>query len=56
VKSNLPVFEAAVRQAHVGAVMDSYNLLNGAPLTQNDYFNVDVAARIGIRRVMMSIG
>jgi beta-glucosidase len=30
----LPVFEAAVKQAHVGAVMDSYNLLNGIHLTR----------------------
>jgi hypothetical protein len=24
-----PSFEAAVKQAHVGAIMDSYNLING---------------------------
>src|SRR4051812_35207146 len=25
----LPVFEAAVKEAHVGSIMDSYNLING---------------------------
>ena len=35
----LPSFEAAVKQAHVGAIMDSYNLINGQHATQNGYFN-----------------
>src|SRR5712692_2809917 len=38
----LPVFEAAVKEAHVGAVMDSYNLTNGAHMTQNGYLNIDI--------------
>ena len=38
----LPTFEAAVKQAHVCAVMDSYNLTNGEHLTQNDYLNNQV--------------
>src|SRR5215467_1099375 len=38
----LPVFEAAVKEAHVGAVMDSYNLTNGIHLTQNGYLNTDI--------------
>lgn len=38
----LPVFEAAVKQAHVGAVMDSYNLLNGSHLSQNKHVNIDI--------------
>jgi len=38
-----PVFEAAVKTAHVGAIMDSYNLTNGEHMTQNRRFNVDVA-------------
>ncbi|MFY9935629.1 MAG: glycoside hydrolase family 3 C-terminal domain-containing protein [Silvibacterium sp.] len=38
----LPAFEAAVKQAHVGAVMDSYNLINGRHATENGYFNIDV--------------
>lgn len=35
----LPAFEAAVKEGHVAALMDSYNLLNGAHLTQNDHLN-----------------
>ena len=51
----LPVFEAAVREAHVGAIMDSYNLTNGAHMTQNDYLNTDVAKKEwGFSGIMMS--
>ena len=39
----LPAFEAAVKQAHVCAIMDSYNLTNGEHLTESDYFNHQVA-------------
>jgi beta-glucosidase len=39
----LPVFEAAVKTAHVGAIMDSYNMTNGEHMTQNHRLNVDVA-------------
>src|ERR1039458_9138411 len=35
----LPAFEYAVKEAHVGAIMDSYNLLNGVHLTQNGRMN-----------------
>jgi beta-glucosidase len=38
----LPAFESAVKQAHVGAIMDSYNLINGVHATQNAYFNTDI--------------
>lgn len=38
----LPAFESAVKVAHVGAVMDSYNLINGTHATQNSYFNIDI--------------
>jgi beta-glucosidase len=38
----LPAFEAGVTQAHVGAIMDSYNLINGQHATQNGYFNTDI--------------
>jgi beta-glucosidase len=38
----LPVFEAAVKEAHVGAVMNSYNLTNGVHMTQNKRLNTDV--------------
>jgi beta-glucosidase len=31
----LPAFEAAVKEAHVGAVMTSYNLVNGLHMTEN---------------------
>src|SRR5882724_4725020 len=39
----LPVFEAAVKEAHVGAIMDSYNLTNGRHMSQNKYLLTDVA-------------
>src|SRR5271156_4802894 len=39
----MPVFEAAVKTAKVGAVMDSYNLTNGEHMTQNRRLNVEVA-------------
>lgn len=38
----LPAFEAAVKEAHVGAVMDSYNLVNGVHSTQNSHLNLDI--------------
>lgn len=41
----MPVFEAAVKEAHVGAIMDSYNLTNGEHMTQNEYLNRDVVKR-----------
>jgi beta-glucosidase len=51
----LPVFEAAVKEAHVGAIMDSYNLTNGIHMTQNGYLNTDVAKKEwGFTGIMMS--
>ncbi len=51
----LPAFEAAVRQAHVGAVMDSYNLVNGEHSTQNKFLNIEVLRKDwGFRGVLMS--
>jgi beta-glucosidase len=38
----LPSFEAAVTKAHVDAVMNSYNLVNGTHATQNDFLNLQV--------------
>lgn len=38
----LPAFEASVREAKAGAVMDSYNLVNGVHSTQNHHINVDI--------------
>src|SRR5690242_1641915 len=40
-----PAFEAAVKEAHVGAIMDSYNLINGEHATQNSFVNVEVAKK-----------
>ena len=36
----LPAFEAAVKEAHVAAVMDSYNLTNGIHMSQNALLNL----------------
>lgn len=41
----LPTFEAAVKEAHVGAIMDSYNLTNGQHMTQNGPLNVDLVKK-----------
>lgn len=41
----LPTFEAAVRQAHTGAIMDSYNLINGEHATQNAHLNIEIAKK-----------
>jgi beta-glucosidase len=35
----LPAFKAAVQEAKVGAVMNSYNLINGVHATQHDHLN-----------------
>jgi beta-glucosidase len=35
----LPAFEAAVKEAHVGAIMSAYNLVNGVHLTQHELLN-----------------
>jgi beta-glucosidase len=51
----LPAFEAAVKKAHVGSVMDSYNFLNGEHATQNYHLNVEIAKQQwGFDGVMMS--
>ena len=51
----LPVFEAAVKEAQVGAIMDSYNLTNGTHLSQSGYLNTDVARKEwGFAGIMMS--
>jgi beta-glucosidase len=51
----LPVFEAAVHEAHVGAIMDSYNLTNGEHMSQNKYLLTDVAKKEwGFDGIMMS--
>jgi len=38
----LPAFEASVKEAKVGAIMDSYNPLNGVHMTQNAHLNIDI--------------
>jgi len=51
----LPAFEAAVKEAHVGAIMDSYNLVNGEHATQNAFLNNQVAKKEwGFDGVVMS--
>ena len=41
----LPSFESAVKDAHVGAIMDSYNLINGQHATQNGTMNIEIARK-----------
>ncbi|MBV8857458.1 MAG: glycoside hydrolase family 3 C-terminal domain-containing protein [Acidobacteria bacterium] len=51
----LPVFEAAVREARVGAMMDSYNLLNGEHASQNRHLLTEIAREDwGFEGLMMS--
>jgi beta-glucosidase len=51
----LPAFEAAVKEANVGAIMDAYNLTNGLYMSQHAYLNNEVAKREwGFRGVIMS--
>src|SRR5207249_1292492 len=38
----LAAFEASVKEAKVGAVMNSYNLLNGVHATQNNHLNNEI--------------
>jgi beta-glucosidase len=41
----LPAFEAAAKEGHVCAIMDSYNLTNGEHMSQNGYLNNEVAKK-----------
>jgi beta-glucosidase len=51
----LPAFEAAVTKAHIDAVMNSYNLVNGVHATQNDFLNLQVLkGEWGFQGVLMS--
>ncbi|WP_158944760.1 glycoside hydrolase family 3 C-terminal domain-containing protein [Granulicella sp. S190] len=51
----LPPFEAAVKQGHVSAVMDSYNLIDGKHATENSYFNTEILRKEwGFQNVLMS--
>jgi beta-glucosidase len=50
-----PAFEAAVKEGHVGAVMDSYNFLNGEHATQNSFLNKQVLKKEwGFKGILMS--
>src|SRR5438552_3470359 len=51
----LPIFEAAVKDWHVAAVMDSYNLTNGEHLTQNSRLNNEILKKEwGFQGILMS--
>jgi len=51
----LPAFEAAVTKAHVDAVMNSYNLVNGVHATQNEFLNLKVLkGDWGFKGILMS--
>src|SRR5215203_4390340 len=51
----LPAFEAAVKEAKTGAIMDSYNLVNGTHLTENSRFNTELLrGEWGFTGVVMS--
>jgi beta-glucosidase len=51
----LPAFEAAVKEGHVGSVMDSYNLINGSHASQNVHLNIDVLKKEwGFTGILMS--
>jgi len=51
----LPAFEAAVKEAHVGAVMSSYNLTNGQHMSENEFLSRHVLKeQWGFDGVLMS--
>jgi beta-glucosidase len=51
----LPAFEAAVTKAHVDAVMNSYNLVNGVHATQSEFLNLKVLkGEWGFQGILMS--
>src|SRR6266852_3333843 len=51
----LPAFEASVTEAHVGALMDAYNLVNGKFATENGHLNDTIAKKEwGFDGIMMS--
>jgi beta-glucosidase len=51
----LPAFEAAVTKAHVDAVMNSYNEVNGAHATQNEFLNLKLLkSEWGFQGLLMS--
>jgi beta-glucosidase len=51
----LPAFEASVKEARVGALMDAYNPVNGTFMTQNGYLNNTIAKKEwGFDGILMS--
>jgi beta-glucosidase len=51
----LPAFEASVKEAKAGAVMDAYNLVNGTYMTQNNTLNnVILKKEWGFDGILMS--
>jgi len=51
----LPAFEASVKEAKVGAVMDAYNLVNGVHMTQNNHLNNEILKKEwGFDGILMS--
>ncbi len=51
----LPAFKAAVQEGKVGAVMNSYNLINGVHATQNNYLNNEILKKqYGFDGILMS--
>lgn len=50
-----PTFEKAVKEAYVGAVMNSYNMLNGVHATENKWLNIDLLREMwGFKGILMS--
>lgn len=50
-----PVFRKAVQEANVGAVMNSYNLLNGVHTTEHKWLNIDILRNLwGFKGILMS--
>jgi len=51
----LPAFEASVKEANVGAVMDAYNLVNGVYMTANNHLNNEILKKQwGFDGILMS--
>ena len=50
-----PAFRKAVQEAHVGAVMNSYNLLNGVHTSEHPWLNIDILRKEwGFKGILMS--
>jgi beta-glucosidase len=51
----LPAFEASVKEAKVGAIMDAYNLVNGVYMTANGHLNHEILKKEwGFDGILMS--